>query len=647
MNKEIISTIVCLLLSQNLIAQGERYYVAPTAFGANNGTSWTDAFTDLHDALALAEAGDEIWVAEGLYHPSAAGNRSVRFEILSGVRLYGGFAGTELDLSERDWQAHPSILDGDIGAAGDSTDNSYNLLYLYRPDSLTVVDGFTFQNALANDPAAPAGTVGSSGAALYIMALDGEAYPEIRNCGFEHNTALKHGGAVYINAGGSGSAAPLFENCRFTANRAVQGNGGAIYRFGGSWVDQPEDIRVCVFEGNLASRQGGAIYFADSPRTDKFDITRTIFRHNRVIVPLGAPGVNSGSVLFATLTRLDAATKLSVRNCQVIDNRNLGSLSAQWSSAPFATAPQAFEAGNLVFHFDSVYFEYNKGTCFGESFGWSRILMYRSTFYKDTINTNVSFYDVVDNDTSKVIDSKFLYSEGGITTSSSTLLVENVTCAYNLNPGFGMNYLLMEAKIIANNLVSYGNTFTSYNYNNGAEYKGGVILAPLAYNFGPLKGTVWLSNSSIYDSPIVGYSVNLTEVCYRNNAFFLKDTLFLPPFNSFLQNSVQTAVFENNLINQPDTFNAPIWIKSGNLWNTNPQFINPDSGVLRLHPCSPAIDAGNNETVQGLMNLVIDIRREARGKKDFATSDKIRDALGSIGIQLKDEKDGSVSWGLL
>jgi cysteinyl-tRNA synthetase len=59
-----------------------------------------------------------------------------------------------------------------------------------------------------------------------------------------------------------------------------------------------------------------------------------------------------------------------------------------------------------------------------------------------------------------------------------------------------------------------------------------------------------------------------------------------------------------------------------------------------------AVDAGNNETLQGLMNLVIDIRREARSKKDFATSDKIRDALGSIGIQLKDEKDGSVSWGL-
>jgi cysteinyl-tRNA synthetase len=44
------------------------------------------------------------------------------------------------------------------------------------------------------------------------------------------------------------------------------------------------------------------------------------------------------------------------------------------------------------------------------------------------------------------------------------------------------------------------------------------------------------------------------------------------------------------------------------------------------------------------MQLLIDIRREARTRKDFATSDKIRNQLQSMGIQLKDEKDGRVSW---
>ena len=54
----------------------------------------------------------------------------------------------------------------------------------------------------------------------------------------------------------------------------------------------------------------------------------------------------------------------------------------------------------------------------------------------------------------------------------------------------------------------------------------------------------------------------------------------------------------------------------------------------------------DNEKLQGLMQLLIDIRKEARSKKDFATSDRIRNQLQQLGILLKDEKDGSISWGI-
>ncbi|MCP9752911.1 cysteine--tRNA ligase [Ferruginibacter sp. HRS2-29] len=55
-------------------------------------------------------------------------------------------------------------------------------------------------------------------------------------------------------------------------------------------------------------------------------------------------------------------------------------------------------------------------------------------------------------------------------------------------------------------------------------------------------------------------------------------------------------------------------------------------------------NSANNNMLKGVMQLLIDIRKEAKNKKDFATSDKIRNQLTEIGILLKDEKDGGMSW---
>ncbi len=59
-----------------------------------------------------------------------------------------------------------------------------------------------------------------------------------------------------------------------------------------------------------------------------------------------------------------------------------------------------------------------------------------------------------------------------------------------------------------------------------------------------------------------------------------------------------------------------------------------------------AISGADNEVLKGVMQLLIDIRKEAKTKKDFATSDKIRNQLGELGILLKDEKGGEMSWSI-
>ncbi|MCC7506672.1 MAG: hypothetical protein IT259_15310, partial [Saprospiraceae bacterium] len=126
-------------LSFSLGAQNQRFYVSTSATGAGNGASWADAFPNLHPALGMAQAGDTIWVAQGVYAPAVSAARDSSFMLPSGVQLFGGFAGFESSLSQRDWVAHPTVLSGDIGIVGDSTDNAYTILYLENPDSGTVV----------------------------------------------------------------------------------------------------------------------------------------------------------------------------------------------------------------------------------------------------------------------------------------------------------------------------------------------------------------------------------------------------------------------------------------------------------------------------------------------------------------------------
>ncbi|NNF58763.1 MAG: hypothetical protein HKN04_11035 [Rhodothermaceae bacterium] len=125
-------------------------YVDPDATGANDGTSWANAFAALQDALDAAVGPDyEIWVAEGVHYPDLGAthtdnNSFERFELKSDVPLFGGFVGTETARDERnpDPNTNNTILSGDIGGG----QQSRNVVYAENITG-TVVDGFTVSGA--------------------------------------------------------------------------------------------------------------------------------------------------------------------------------------------------------------------------------------------------------------------------------------------------------------------------------------------------------------------------------------------------------------------------------------------------------------------------------------------------------------------
>lgn len=253
-------------------------FVDADATGSNTGTSWDNAFNSLQLALAKSEAGDEIWVAEGRYIPVVPADptrvtkaeRDISFELKSGVALYGGFSGSETRRDERDWEAHHSILSGDVLGNDNENisieeqtreDNSYNVVlagHLDRGgvDSNAIVDGFIISDGNANEPLPSSLNIGGG---LYVIF---SSSPQIRNTVLRNNSAIWGGGMACLS---NTIASPTITNVLFENNVAFNDGGGAysitsfpIFRevvFRNNRSECPFE-RECFGGGGMFSRNG-------------------------------------------------------------------------------------------------------------------------------------------------------------------------------------------------------------------------------------------------------------------------------------------------------------------------------------------------------------------------------------------------------
>ena len=247
-----------LCLAGAVTAQSKIYYVSPT--GTGDGSAWANTM-NLSDALDAAKANDQIWLqgfeqitnADQLYVAPATG-----FTLKSGVQLYGGFAGTETNIDDRETLGKPyqlkyrSVLSGDINKV-DIVDNT-NLIY---PANTTRDDNATHVLSLDMDP---------------TKSSNNNTWPTVVNgltiAGGHADGTDEKGGGIYVHSDNTDGGNYRIERCFFYNNYASQG--GAIYvdaavqnvNNGESLVSQCAVYNNAAGQRTTQSNSGGGIYLA-------------------------------------------------------------------------------------------------------------------------------------------------------------------------------------------------------------------------------------------------------------------------------------------------------------------------------------------------------------------------------------------------
>ncbi len=260
-----ISFLIHFVVSSGALSTGTIYVDqgAPLTIWFPNGSSWSRAYPNLQDALAVAQPGHAIHVAKGTYVPDP-GVRTASFAIPEGVKVLGSFAGWGTPNPDmRDLDGHPTILSGDL--YGDDlwgilniAENSYHVVSAAGSGR---VDGVVITAGNADGP----GIDGYGGGVL----LESSSLV-VRDCKIDGNKADFGAGVACV-----GGVAPALINTEITGNWATL-IGGALYN-----DDANVDMTNCLVTGNICgmaeSLGGDAIFNA----MGSLDITNCTIADNR------------------------------------------------------------------------------------------------------------------------------------------------------------------------------------------------------------------------------------------------------------------------------------------------------------------------------------------------------------------------------
>ena len=327
---------ICLL---PLAAMAQTTYYVTADATTGDGSSWNNP-TTLSDALTKAQAKDQIWVEAGTYPGGIT--------LQSGIRLYGGFAGTESSIDERAIDSdkayrmtHQTILSGDTDNNNNDQVDGVNLIF---PANQSRDDNATHVLTLNLAPTQQSGNNNTE-----PTLVDG-----ITIRGGQADADGENGGGIYVTGNNNGGGVYIIRRCFFLENYATQG--GALYV--SSTVGNTADeclIDRCGFFNNAAGQrgtavnEGGAIYLAGAGTV----VNCAVFNNENggIYLDNSAAKVINSTVTRNTASGIDGSDNTPVYNTVIWGNSTLSSDNArpnfQNCAYPEANAEDA-DSGNNV-----------------------------------------------------------------------------------------------------------------------------------------------------------------------------------------------------------------------------------------------------------------------------------------------------------
>lgn len=347
MRKILLAIVAVLCINIAAYSQATYYVDASRSDNSGSGSSWATAKKDLQVAINMAAVGDQVWVKAGTYLPThdpfasttPANNRDKTFSLKNGVKIYGGFAGTETQLSQRNWQTNITTLSGDLGVVNTLTDNAYHVLISVNITG-ALLDGVTITKGYATAPGGSFLTIGGhridryKGGGVYNI----NSSTSFTNCSIKANSADCTNtdddawGAGIVNDNCTSS----FTNCMIDGNSFLVG-GSSFGVFGAGMIINAGSCTItgCTFVNNtsgsgfLDASRGGALYISSGSSF----ITNCVFYNNSAqngaVLGCGGSGGNQSAFTNCTFafntssfagTTFSGFAKAVFRNCILWNN---------------------------------------------------------------------------------------------------------------------------------------------------------------------------------------------------------------------------------------------------------------------------------------------------------------------------------------